>query len=205
MLKRIAVAALFAAGLSNAASATTVTYLFTGVVDQSAHDGLGCFIAPVGTPFTATLAIELATPGSSTGLSWATAYDGAVVSASFSIESGSGMTGARVSMGDGVPGAGDGIQIDSNGASFTGTSGSYALTEFQINIDDADGTVFSSQMLQIPTDLSEFESARFFMRFLSPSIQGHLTSIQLVPEPSLAALLGTGLLVLALRRWSVRT
>ena len=58
-------------------------------------------------------------------------------------------------------------------------------------------------MLQIPTDLSPFETATWAMRVsgaTDPEFGGHITSIQLVPEPSLAALLGAGVLAIALRR-----
>jgi hypothetical protein len=103
---------------------------------------------------------------------------------------------------DGAPGSGaDGIRIDNFGASLTGTLNGYALTGFGISIDDLDGTAFSSSMLQIPTDLSQFESATVYMQFSgSAYVVGNITSIQLVPEPSLAALLGVGALAIALRR-----
>jgi hypothetical protein len=58
-------------------------------------------------------------------------------------------------------------------------------------------------VLQVPTDISQFEIAQFDVLFadaIRHSFSGNITSIQLVPEPSLAALLGAGVLALALRR-----
>ena len=107
-----------------------------------------------------------------------------------------------VAVSDDAPGGGaDGIRIDHFGASLTGTLNGYALTQFDISIYDLDGTAFSSSMLQIPTDLSQFELATVSMQFSgSAYVAGNITSIQLVPEPSLAALLGAGSLAIALRR-----
>jgi hypothetical protein len=202
MLKRFAVAALLAVGLSTSASATTVTYLFSGIVDVS-----GDASVPLGSSFAATFVIDLATPASSTGAGF-TSYDGAVVSASFSIGSGSGATGLNVSVGDGYA-LGDFFTI-ANGGSFTGTFGANVLIDARIELIDTAGAVIASQALQIPSDPTQFDlsSNQFSMRFSGPSdpvFRGHITSIQLVPEPTLPALLGTGVLAIALRRRSSAT
>ena len=194
MLKRIAVAVFLAAGLSGAASATTVTYLFSGVVTNSGGP------LPAGSPYTATFLIELSTPGTPHPVvPSATEYVGAVVSASFSIGSGTGATGMNVIVFV-IPGLGSEFHIDSG--SLTGTDGSgNALTFVRFSLEDYDGTAFSSQVLQVPVDVSQFETADFFMTFAGGGrLEGSITSIQLVPEPSLLALLGAGVLTLALRR-----
>ena len=85
----------------------------------------------------------------------------------------------------------------------TGSYGGYPIIHAQMDVADLDGTAFASQALQVPTDLSQFERSAFSIRFggfTSPVFSGHLTSIQVVPEPSLAALLGAGVFALALRR-----
>lgn len=199
MLKKFALLTVLLGGMSLPAQATTVTYLITGVIFSENAATL-----QVGDAMTATITVDLATPASFNPVPTFAQYAGAVVSASFSLGGTPAGTGSSLLVEMYNDHGGDEFKAGGSslvGSSFTGSFEGQGLGQVIVTVADTDATAFNSVAIQVPTDLAPFEDKRIILDFGGGiSVQGNITSIQLVPEPSIAALLGAGALAFARRR-----
>jgi hypothetical protein len=199
MLKKFALLTVLLGGMSLPAQATTVTYLITGVIYFETAATL-----QVGDAMTATVTVDFATPDSGNLTPGLGVYEEAVVSASFSLGGTRIGTGSSLSVliGDDVNGQ-DGFEVfhsSSGSTTYTASFEGEGLADFFVDLSDSEGTAFNSVALQVPTDVAPFEFTLFYFLFPGNYIEGNVTSIQVVPEPSIAALLGAGALAFARRR-----
>ena len=191
MLKRIAVAGLLLAGVASSAGAVPLTYVAQGVVDNSGTPGVA-----IGDSFTLTFTVETSTPNSC-GLCGVGTYLGSVTGASFSVGTYTGGTGAAWDIHVEDTNLGDLFRISGGLSAVAGSIGGGPSPYFHLNLYSASGLgITTGSVLAVPTDVTLFSEPIFTFG----GLVGHITSIQLVPEPSLAALLGVGALALALRR-----
>ena len=184
MLKRIAVAALLVAGLASSAGAVPLTYVMQGVVDYSGTPGVA-----IGDSFTLTFTVETSTPDQSAGFGY---YSVAVTSASFSIGTYTGGTGAAWDVFVQDHPSGDTFRISASTPYHSIGGGPFS--SFQLNLYGSGIT--TGNVLAVPTDVMLFHNTNFIFNGINDPM-GHITSVQLVPEPSLLALLGAGSLALA--------
>ncbi len=198
MLKRFAVAALLSAAVASSAGAVPITYVTQGVVDF-VHFAAVTGVA-VGDSFTATFTVETSTPGQIGGNANIDTYLDSVTSVSFSIGAYTGGTGAAWDIRVQDAGSFDQFRMAAGQQSGgnAGPIGGGPFGDFSLVLDGGSGAGVVSGALAVPTDVTLFSSTEF--SFNAGTVAGHITSIQLVPEPSIAALLAAGVLALALRR-----
>jgi hypothetical protein len=183
---------------ATSASATTVTYQITVVIDTITLSG-GPYV-PVSGPqagdsLTAILSIDLSQAALQTGSYYA------LYVASLEIPA---QGWSTTNQGLQIIDDQFGVDQFATPVSFLGTNGGAldgnALTGIGMTLSDYDQVVFNSVALQVPVDVAPFEQNSFGVGFGGVSINGHVTQIQLVPEPRLTALIGAGVLAIACAR-----
>jgi hypothetical protein len=200
------VAVMMTLGAAMTAEAATITVNFSGVVGSVSPGLAGSFA--IGDVLTGSYTFEATTPPRPTSDATFAVYD-AVTDVSFTLGTYSAATAGPAPNGE--------IQVDndppspfvdrygllsrvSDGLVGPAASGQ-PLGAFGFRLDDNTNTVFSTA-LTLPTsvELSDFSSSAFFVFFGNELVDGTLTSISSVPEPSTLGLTALGLAAMARRR-----
>ncbi len=190
-----------------AANAAPISFAFQGTVDSVDPNLAGTF-AP-GATLTGTYSFESTTVARAGSNSNFAVFD-ALTGLSFSIDgyaaSSSAASEIQVDNDPGLPNH-DRYGLTSRASEgLTGPDvGDFELDAFLFRLDDSTDSVFSDALiLPLALDFSAFDSSAFFLFFVNPStaqlanVSGQLTAIAQVPEPSTVAMLGLGLVSLAL-------
>ena len=196
MVKQIAAVGLLVVGMAVPASATTITYLVTAIVSGSTFQPL---YLP-GSTLTALLTFDPNVADAAPQDLNTAQYPGALLSYSFAINGSTLITESNP------------IEVDVSASPHNVFAEGTFLTPFSILGQQLSTFQFSllggpgqpSDAFFIPTDVSAYPLAYLNLNDGLAFVQlgGYITSIQLVPEPSLAALLASGALgaFIALRR-----
>lgn len=206
----LAVLGLLLGGLASRASAASLVYTWTGTL-TSVDPAIAAESPPfaVNDPFTATVEIDAATTGATTGNTGQLVYT-PVTSISLALGGSYAIQGSPAASSLSVthdPGSLD--RFVSTGSSLFGVPdlGIWSPSTFGLLLEDGAGALLASSALPTAVDPNDWESDAMSVAFAGTTasqgtvlVQGDVTALGVVPEPGTGLLLGGGLLGLSVSR-----